>query len=82
MLKLPRLLIGEFSVARWAPGADKYLRNLVNFFERFKWDYTYHIFREFHSWDLERTEDPDSTAKATSDTARLTVMKSFFARNG
>lgn len=80
-LKLKRLLIGEFSVVRWAAGADKYLRHLLSLFERFKWDYTYHIFREHHSWDLERTEDPDSTAQSTGETKRLTVVKQFLARN-
>jgi endoglucanase len=49
-----QIYIGEFSVARWAPNAATYLSNVMNIFEGYGWDWSYHAFREWDGWDLER----------------------------
>ena len=48
-----RIFVGEFSAAAYAPGAEKYLRDLCELFEEYGWDWTYHAFREAHCWSVE-----------------------------
>ncbi len=80
-LRLRSLLIGEFSVVRWAPGAANYLRDLLKFFERYGWDYTYHAFRESSVWSIEHSDDPNDSSVSETETARATVLKQYFSRN-
>ena len=37
-----RILVGEFGVLRWAPGADKWLNDCIELFEEYKWDWCNH----------------------------------------
>ena len=48
-----RIYVGEFSAAAWAPGAETYLRDCIELFEEYGWDWTYHAFRESRVWDVE-----------------------------
>ena len=48
-----RIYVGEFSAAAWAPGAENYLRDCIELFEEYGWDWTYHAFRESRVWDVE-----------------------------
>jgi Cellulase (glycosyl hydrolase family 5) len=48
-----RIYIGEFSAVYFAQGSEKYIGDLVSIFEQYKWDWTYHAFRESHYWDIE-----------------------------
>lgn len=77
-----RIFIGEFSVVRWAPRADRFLSDFVRLLEKNKWDWTYHIFREFDGWSVEHTEDQNNPDVSLTETRRLSVLKRFFARNG
>jgi endoglucanase len=77
-----RIFIGEFSVVRWAPRADRFLSDFVRLLEKNKWGWTYHIFREFDGWSVEHTEDQDNPNVSPTETRRLSVLKRFFARNG
>jgi aryl-phospho-beta-D-glucosidase BglC (GH1 family) len=51
-----RIYVGEFSVIRWAPKAAQYLRENIELFEQFGWDWTYHSFREYNGWSLENDD--------------------------
>ena len=53
-----RILVGEFSAIAWAPGADAYLRDCIDLFEEYGWDWCYHAFREWKAWSVEH-EGPD-----------------------
>ena len=53
-----RIYVGEFSAIRWAPGADRYLRDSLELFEEYGWDWSYHAFREWDGWSLEHSDDP------------------------
>lgn len=53
-----RIHVGEFSVARWAPGAAKWLSDAISLFEEYGWDWTYHAFRESDGWSLEVEDGP------------------------
>ena len=76
-----KIQVGEFSVAIWAPGAANYLKDLVSVFEQYKWDWTYHAFREWDGWSLEHEGTPNNIKRAEKDTDRKQVMLGFFNRN-
>ena len=48
-----RIYVGEFSAIAWAPGADAYIRDCIDLFEEYGWDWTYHAFREWEGWSVE-----------------------------
>lgn len=69
-----KMLVGEFSCILWAKGADKYIRDAIEIFEEYGWDWCYHAYREWPPWDVEYDHDADYTLqkykKATRDTER------------
>ncbi len=81
------ILVGEFSVVRWAPGPDavQYLTDLIDIFEEYQWSWIYHGFRECHVWSVEHDETfgrvEDNPAKANYETERAKVLKKGLARN-
>ena len=78
-----RVYIGEFSVARWAPNGSgaRYLKDVLRIFEKYKWDWTYHAFREANVWSLEHSDKFADQQPATKPTARLKTIQSFLKRN-
>ena len=50
-----RIFVGEFSAITWAPGADAYIRDCIEVFEEYGWDWCYHAFREWDGWSVEKT---------------------------
>ena len=50
-----RIFVGEFSAITWAPGADAYIRDCIDIFEEYGWDWCYHAFREWDGWSVEKT---------------------------
>ena len=76
-----RIYIGEFSAIRWAPGADKYLEDIISIFEEYGWDWTYHAFREWNGWSVEHTEDFDNRKPATYETTRKKALLNGFRNN-
>jgi len=52
------ILVGEFSVVRWAPKPDsaRYLQDLIDIFEEYHWSWVYHCFRQWPGWSLEYDE--------------------------
>ena len=48
-----KIYVGEFSAIGWAPGAANYLKDAIELFEEFGWDWTYHAFREWNGWSVE-----------------------------
>ena len=48
-----RIYAGEFSAASWAPGADLWLRDAIDLFEEFGWDWTYLAFRASNVFSVE-----------------------------
>ena len=54
-----KILVGEFSAICWAKGADAYIRDAIELFEEYGWDWCYHAFREWRAWSVEH-EGPDA----------------------
>ena len=49
-----KIYVGEFSAITWAPGADQYIRDCIELFEEYGWDWCYHAFREWNGWSVEK----------------------------
>ena len=75
-----KIQVGEFSVAIWAPGGASYLNELVSVFEEYKWDWTYHAFREWDGWSLEHEGTPNKMLPS-KDNDRKQVMLKYFKLN-
>ncbi len=70
-----KIYVGEFSAVAWAPGADQYLRDCIDLFEEYGWDWTYHAFRESGVWNVEwEGPDRDSLGPAKGDTPRKKAL--------
>ena len=76
-----RIYVGEFSVARWAPGAAQYLRDIIGIFEKYGWDWTYHAFHESNIWSFEFEPVYGQILKAKQPTETAKTLKNFLARN-
>ena len=72
---------GEFSAVRWAPGADNYLRDCIDLFEEFGWDWTYHAYREWDGWSVEHGNDPQDHQVTREPGSRKTLLLNWFKQN-
>jgi endoglucanase len=75
------IYVGEFSAIRWAPGAAAYLRDCIDLFEEYGWDWTYHAYREWDGWSVEHSSDPNDHQPSREPTDRKKLLLSWFARN-
>lgn len=78
------IFVGEFSAARWAPGAAQYLDDCISIFEEYGWNWTYHAFRESPVWSVEYengTSKTDPVKISIQDTDRKKVLLKWFAKN-
>ena len=73
-----KIYVGEFSAAAWAPGADQYLRDCIEIFKEYGWDWTYHAFREWPGWSVEHEAVKygvsDDCFKPSADNPRKRVL--------
>lgn len=78
-----RIFIGEFSVVRWAPKGSglRYLKDVISIFEKNKWDWAYHAFREADTWSLEHSDTKSDTQRSPTDTERLKFVKKYLNKN-
>lgn len=75
--------VGEFSAIRWAPenSAYRYLRDVIELFEEYGWDWVYHAFREWSGWSVEHATDPENEARAAEPTDRELLLRGWFGLN-
>ena len=77
-----KIYFGEFSAARWAEGAEIYIQDVIDIFEEYGWDWSYHAFRESHCWDVEIPPDGNPGAQNRVEmTARKQVLINAFKKN-
>jgi hypothetical protein len=81
------IYVGEFGVVRWAPGACNYLRDCIDLFEEYGWDWTYHGYREAPpagGWDgfsVEHGSNQGDHQPAKEPTDCEKLLLSWFAKN-
>lgn len=75
--------VGEFSAIRWAPegSAHRWLRDAIDLFEEYGWDWTYHAFREWEGWSVEHGEDPKERRASPEPTDRMRLLLEWFGKN-
>jgi len=78
-----QIYVGEFSAIRWAPGdsAYVYLRDLIDLFEEFGWDWSYHAYREWDGWSVEHGPDRQNRQPTPQPTKRKQMLLKWFAQN-
>ena len=74
-----RIYVGEFSAIAWAEGAENYLRDCIELFEEYGWDWTYHAFREWAGWSVEHEGPDPKHLVPAEDTPRKRVLLDGFA---
>lgn len=77
------MYVGEFSAIRWAPGDSgyNYLRDVIELFEEYGWDWSYHAFREWDGWSVEHGPDRMDRRPASSPTPRMDLLLRWFEQN-
>ncbi|MEJ2705444.1 MAG: hypothetical protein P8Z79_23635 [Sedimentisphaerales bacterium] len=78
-----QIYVGEFSVIRWAPGDSgyRYLRDVIDLFEEYEWDWSYHAFREWDGWSVEHGPDRNDHSPAKTPGKRMELLLGWFAKN-
>lgn len=78
-----QIYVGEFSAIRWAPDdtAYNYLRDSIDLFEEYGWDWNYHAFREYNGWSVESGPDPADGSRQTTSNKRKDLLLSWFSKN-
>ncbi len=76
-----KIWCGEFGVARWALGAEQWMKDWIDLLEEENIGWSYYSYREWHHMDLEM--DPEERVNPTerSETALVKLIKGYFARN-
>ena len=69
-----RIYVGEFSAICWAPGAENYLRDCIELFGEYGWDWTYHAFREWAGWSVEHEGGDDASLRPSADNPRKQAL--------
>ncbi len=72
-----RIYVGEFSAAVWAPGAAEYLRDCIEIFEEYGWDWSYHAFREWNGWSVEHEGLPRKLVPSPDNDRKRVLLKGF-----
>jgi hypothetical protein len=77
------IFIGEFSAVRWAPSnsAFTYLKDCIEIFESYGWDWCYHAFREWHGWNVELGENQKDLNPSPVSNDRQQLLRSYFKKN-
>ena len=74
------IFVGEFGCARYAPGAEDWLRDQMALYVRYGWSWAYWAFREWDVMNIERTADAADRVNHP-DTPLLRLFKTYFAKD-
>ena len=61
--------------------AHRYLRDCIELFEEFGWDWSYHAFREWSGWSVEHGSVQADTAPSPTPTNREKLLREWFGKN-
>jgi endoglucanase len=75
--------VGEFSSIRWAPDGSsaRWLKDVIDIFEQYGWDWMYHGVLDWDGWSLELGEDPTNLKPLTDPPAAKQVILTALAKN-
>ena len=76
-----KIFVGEFGCIAWAPGRERYIKDCIELFEEYGWDWTYHAFREYSGWSCEYEGDGFGKLKKSTDTPTKRVLLKAFKLN-
>lgn len=78
-----RIYVGEFSAVRWATGAADYLKDCIDIFEEYGWDWSYHAYKNWTGWNLEHENGTPNSKIVISyeKTDRMNVVLAGLALN-
>lgn len=78
-----QIYLGEFSAIRWAPNdsAQRYLKDCIEIFEEFGWDWSFHAFREWSGWSVEHGPDKGDASPSKTQTGREKLLRDWFGKN-
>lgn len=69
-----KIFVGEFSAVAWAEGAELYLKDCIELFDEYGWDWCYHAFNEWRGWNVEWAGASRQTLRRVGDTPRKRVL--------
>lgn len=82
------IYVGEFSAIRWAPGANQYVSDLIDLFDKHGFGWMYFCYNSFHGWnpsyDEEYVAPGDSPAPWSwvgFKSKRWAVLKKAYGKN-
>ena len=76
-----KIYVGEFSAIVWAPGAERYIKDCIDIFEEYGWDWTFHAFREWAGWSPEHDGTGPDDLKPAPNTKRKQALLEGFKNN-
>jgi len=81
------IYIGEFACIRWAPNnsAFNYIRNCIEIFEEYNWDWSFLAFRSFETgfngWSVEHSTGYYDQVLPTTKTDMELLLRFYFQQN-
>lgn len=77
------IFVGEFSAVRSASkgSAYNYLKDCIEIFESYKWDWCYHAFRESPLWSVELSENRNDAGISKKPNKRQLLLRTYFKQN-
>ncbi len=75
------VVVTEYSVAGWAPGAAQYLQDAANLFDSYGWSSFYNVWRGDPVWSLEHDGTRNDWQRTDQKTDRALVIEQYFSKN-
>lgn len=78
-----RILVGEFGVLRWAPGREKWIKDSIEIFEQYGWDWCFHSYGGWNGWNPTfGSEDKGSNLQDGGKTTKsLKILLKYYKLN-
>jgi hypothetical protein len=73
-----KIFIGEFGCIAWVPrGRAEYIKDCIELFEEYGWDWTFHAFREWQGWSVEHEFRDNKFVESSENSAKCVLLKAF-----
>lgn len=78
-----RVLVGEFGIARWAPGREKWVIDCIEIFEKYNWDWCFHSYSGWNGWNptFDANDSVSHKQDGNKNTETLKILKQYFNKN-